>query len=904
MKKTIKITGQTALIAFLYFIASISAQAQTAPPAQAGFSYQAVARNQDGVPLKNQSLTIRIAILAENELGETIWQEEHDVTTNPFGLFTLQVGDPEASNQSGSVPSFDQIDWSAMPYFMKIWVSAGGAFTDMGGSPIHTVPMAQYAASAKSANSSFSIQPTADGLPGEALFEVRRRDGQPVFAVYEDMVWVYVDTTETKGVKGGFAVGGYSRTKGITQEYLRVSPDSVRVYIESDAGKGVKGGFAVGGYSRTKGPGDELFLNVSGNSTVDVVEDVSQILWYPKKEAFLAGNIHVGSVDSVGRNSMSMGYKTIAMGDYSQAFGYESMSLGRNSTSFGYRSTASGNESYAFGSTSVASNYRSFALGFGSTASGFSSMALGTFSDATDDYSTAVGYRSEASGRFSHSFGVDATASGERSMALGMGAVATAPRSLAMGDRSHATGDTTISIGSGATASGSQSVALGAGTSASNKLATAIGYNSSANGYKSISLGTQYVRTFFFPIIIIPPIIFLKGDDPEAIEPKAETTSKGSFVSLPPSTTRDNVANGNYSLAIGNGNLAENGGTAVGVFNDALTDFSTAIGFGNQAAAQYSFAGGFANRTDGEFATAFGRYTSAAAMNSFTIGTYNKSVGSPGDWIPTDPLFQIGNGTGPDPADQHDAFRVNKNGSVYIRPQKATHGQYIYGNNNYLNSYNYSRIDSENGNPEVYGFYNRIYSTDNTISDVYSGHFTGYASAGTYHGLYADLRTGDASDVAEYIYDSNGDTEAGDVLVADPEKSESVLKSSVPYQSSVIGVVTTDPHMVMGMELVVDEETGEPLDGVSATRLALTGRVPVKVTEENGPIAPGDLLTSSSTPGHAMKWSLKDVNEAKDFDDLKRILSENEQRRNAVIGKALSSSASGNGTVIVLISVQ
>ena len=53
-----------------------------------------------------------------------------------------------------------------------------------------------------------------------------------------------------------------------------------------------------------------------------------------------------------------------------------------------------------------------------------------------------------------------------------------------------------------------------------------------------------------------------------------------------------------------------------------------------------------------------------------------------------------------------------------------------------------------------------------------------------------------------------------------------------------------------------------------------------------------------------MKWTLLDVNSAKDFDDLKRILAENERRRNAVIGKALGASDSGEGTVMVLIAVQ
>ncbi|MCK4750168.1 MAG: tail fiber domain-containing protein, partial [Bacteroidales bacterium] len=46
-----------------------------------------------------------------------------------------------------------------------------------------------------------------------------------------------------------------------TQEYMHVSPDSIRMYFDDEATKGVKGGFAVGGYSRdTKGPTDHYFM--------------------------------------------------------------------------------------------------------------------------------------------------------------------------------------------------------------------------------------------------------------------------------------------------------------------------------------------------------------------------------------------------------------------------------------------------------------------------------------------------------------------------------------------------------------------------------------------------------------------------------------------------------------------
>ena len=131
-----------------------------------------------------------------------------------------------------------------------------------------------------------------------------------------------------------------------------------------------------------------------------------------------------------------------------------------------------------------------------------------------------------------------------------------------------------------------------------------------------------------------------------------------------------------------------------------------------------------------------------------------------------------------------------------------------------------------------------------------------------------------------------------------------MIKSSQAFDSSVIGVVSTQPHMTIGMELIMDEETGHRYEDVNAAQLVLVGRVPVKVTDENGPIYRGDLLTTSSKPGYAMKWSLLDVNEAEDFHELKSILVENEQRRNAILGKALGQHESGDDKIIALINLQ
>ncbi|HET7452283.1 MAG TPA: hypothetical protein VFL12_06045, partial [Thermoanaerobaculia bacterium] len=64
--------------------------------------------------------------------------------------------------------------------------------------------------------------------------------------------------------------------------------------------------------------------------------------------------------------------------------------------------------------------------------------------------------------------------------------------------------------------------------------------------------------------------------------------------------------------------------------------------------------------------------------------------------------------------------------------------------------------------------------------------------------------------------------------------------------------------------------------------LAVAGMIPVEVTGENGPIRPGDLLVSSSTPGHAMR-------------------APDSPRPGTVIGKAMQALESGTGTIEMLV---
>jgi hypothetical protein len=89
--------------------------------------------------------------------------------------------------------------------------------------------------------------------------------------------------------------------------------------------------------------------------------------------------------------------------------------------------------------------------------------------------------------------------------------------------------------------------------------------------------------------------------------------------------------------------------------------------------------------------------------------------------------------------------------------------------------------------------------------------------------------------------------EPGDVLELEPTRPGFYRKARGPCSPLVAGVVSTQPGVVLGHS---GDTQGKAL-------IALIGIVPVKVTDEGGPIWPGDLLVPSSIPGSAMRWDPK-----------------------------------------------
>jgi hypothetical protein len=135
-------------------------------------------------------------------------------------------------------------------------------------------------------------------------------------------------------------------------------------------------------------------------------------------------------------------------------------------------------------------------------------------------------------------------------------------------------------------------------------------------------------------------------------------------------------------------------------------------------------------------------------------------------------------------------------------------------------------------------------------------------------------------DYAEAV-DASGDRkhyEPGDVLVLGSGADGDVEKSAKPYSTMVAGIFATKPGVVGRRETLSKSAQEIPM--------AMVGIVPTKVSAENGPIRRGDLLVTSSAPGYAMKGT-----------DRSRLVG-------AVIGKAMGSLDSGQGTIEVLVTLQ
>lgn len=141
-----------------------------------------------------------------------------------------------------------------------------------------------------------------------------------------------------------------------------------------------------------------------------------------------------------------------------------------------------------------------------------------------------------------------------------------------------------------------------------------------------------------------------------------------------------------------------------------------------------------------------------------------------------------------------------------------------------------------------------------------------------------DISVENADCAEDFDVANPASAEPGTVMVLDKEGA--LRESSEAYDKRVAGIVSGAGSYRPG--LVLDKQNGNQ----NRRPVALLGKVFCKVDATAEPVQVGDLLTTSSTPGHAMKAC------------------DRERSFGSVIGKALGPLQSGCGLVPVLVALQ
>ncbi len=154
-----------------------------------------------------------------------------------------------------------------------------------------------------------------------------------------------------------------------------------------------------------------------------------------------------------------------------------------------------------------------------------------------------------------------------------------------------------------------------------------------------------------------------------------------------------------------------------------------------------------------------------------------------------------------------------------------------------------------------------------------------YNNTGTGRVITDELEIKGGSDLAEYFDSKDKSITPGSVVCIDPDNPGMVLPAGAAYDKKVVGVVSgangIKPGMMMGQQGSI---------AFGNVPVAIAGRVYVRVDESNGPVEPGDFLTTADD-GKAMRVT--------DWD----------AARGAIVGKALTR-ADENGYVLALVHLQ
>jgi uncharacterized repeat protein (TIGR02543 family) len=231
--------------------------------AQNSFAYQAVIRKANGDVVSEKKVSMCFSLIYNNE---EVYVETQSPMTDKYGNVQVEIG-----KGYKVIGDFSKVPWHTMQVMMRIEVDPDGGhnFIDLGAIQLQPAPYAMHAAS-----TGLVIDSSSPKSGSGALFEVKDKDGNVVFAVFPDGVRVYVDDSDGKPVQTGFAVAGRRAAKdGEEANLFSVTSEGTQVIVDDADGKAMSTGFAVAGRRAAKDGESDLFTVSSTGTQVYINTD-------------------------------------------------------------------------------------------------------------------------------------------------------------------------------------------------------------------------------------------------------------------------------------------------------------------------------------------------------------------------------------------------------------------------------------------------------------------------------------------------------------------------------------------------------------------------------------------------------------------------------------------------------
>lgn len=525
--------------------------------------------------------------------------------------------------------------------------------------------------------------------------------------------------------------------------------------------------------------------------------------------------------------------------------------------------------------------------GFGDVAVGGGSLQLET----TGDYNTADGagvLAYNSTGSYNSGFGADAlyyNTTGSFNTASGFSALSAITSQYVIGDDNTADG---AYAGEGDN-SGSNNVAIGYGAlqyETADSGVVAVGYEALQNdvgGPGFLSVGSANTAVGYEALQANTSGSANTGLGYLSLYKNstgANNTAVGVFTLLSDTTGGNNTAIGDYAfsgLTTGSGNIAigVSAGSSLSTGNNNIYIGSAGVASDNNA-------------------VRIGDTATQVYLPSLNIDENGENIG---DIVSNALTFGISSGEGiaskrsNGAANRYDLefwtdfaerMKIAQNGNVGIKTDNPSQALEVNGN--------FAQIDGANaGNGN--GAIDAYIGGNGSGNDVQIGSMNSLISNvalynwgnSTYMHLYCSAITIEGgADLAEpfKITQTDQPVEEGEVVVIDDANPGQLKLTDQPYDTRVAGVVSGANGINPGIQMHQQGLLG------GGKNVALTGRVYVRADVSNGAIKPGDLLTTSSAPGRAMR------------------VSDHARAQGAILGKAMTALNEGQGMVLVLVTLQ